>query len=97
MQQQQKKRRESQYIDEYLDCAAQHRWTTGTFLAYTLSGRAKHETNSYQRSLERAIMRRIASGEVVPIRSARGGVAYVRTADLHPSDVIVEIPSYFLR
>lgn len=73
--------RESQYIEDYLRQAEQHRWTPGTYLHYTLAGRAKDYSASYQRALQRAIDRRVQSGDVVPVRSAGARVAYVRRDD----------------
>ena len=70
--------KESQYIDRYLEVAAAHRYTPGTFLAYTLAGKAKRYGAGYTRALLRAINRRLSTGEVVAVRSAHGATAYVR-------------------
>lgn len=70
--------RESQYIDDYL--AHDGRYTVGTFLAYTLRGRAKLYAGRYKSALENAIARRIRAGTVEPCRSVGGMTAYRRVA-----------------
>jgi predicted alpha/beta-fold hydrolase len=73
---------ESQYTELYLDTTADPatRWTPGTYLTYTLHGRAKSYSAHYLRALMRAIARRVENGTVIEMRSKHGGSAYVRTA-----------------
>lgn len=73
-------RRESRYVDEYLDATArpETRYTIGTFFAYRLRGKARQYSDRYARALEAALLRRVARGEVVPAQSVRGGRAFVR-------------------
>lgn len=73
--------RESQYIDTYLDAARDARLTPGTYLRYTLCGKAAQYSGSYRRALMRAIHRRVRHGTVVAVRSAHNSVAYIRVTD----------------
>lgn len=72
--------RDSQYAEAYLDTTAYPgtRWTPGTYLTYTLHGRAKDYWRGYHRALMRAIERRIAAGTVVAAPSKGGSTAYIR-------------------
>ncbi len=64
----------SQYLKPYLRTTAGGTlYTPGTFLAYTLRGRAKHYGDVYLRTLERSLD---AVG-AVPVRSIKGGKAYI--------------------
>lgn len=67
---------ESQYVDSYLDCEGQY--TIKTFLHYRLKGRAKDYSQRYEQALQRAINRRIASGEVKECVSSGNRTAYKR-------------------
>jgi hypothetical protein len=73
-------RLESQYVEPYLDTTADPatRYTPDTYLAYTLHGKAKDYSVHYRDALMRAIRRRVDAGTVVPAKSVRGAVAYVR-------------------
>lgn len=75
-------RRESQYIDAYLDTTADPatRYTPDTYLAHVLHGRAKNYSMHYVRALMRAIRRRVDEGTVIPVSSVRGSTAYIRCA-----------------
>lgn len=84
--------RESQYVEPYLEEAARHRYTVGTFLRYRLRGRARDWSDVYQRSLERALARRLIEGEVVIVRSAKGGDCYLRRVDVRPNEPILYDP-----
>lgn len=66
--------KESQYVGQYLACNG--RWTLGTFLAYTLKGTAKEYSGKYKTALERALLRRVAAGEVEECQSVHKGIAY---------------------
>lgn len=68
----------SQYLEDYLDSTARGRLITpGTYLAYTLRGRAKTYIGGYLRALLRALE---DESDVEPVRSIGGRTAYVRTA-----------------
>lgn len=69
-------KRESQYVDAYLDGGG--RLTISTFLTYTLHGKASDYVRSYQIALLNSMKRRLATGEVEECRSAHGRVAYRR-------------------
>ena len=75
-------RRESQYINAYLDTTADPatRYTPDTYLAHTLHGKAKNYSMHYVQALMRAIGRRVAEGTVIPVPSVRGSTAYIRCA-----------------
>ena len=75
--------RESQYIDDYLDTAADPatRWTPDTFLTRTLAGKAKDYSAGYRRALMRAIGRRQQAGTVIAVPSKSGGTAFMRAQD----------------
>jgi hypothetical protein len=78
--------RESQYIDDYLDTAAEPgtRWTPHTFLSYTLRGQAKNWSSGYHRALMRAIERRVSAGTVIAVTSKGRSTAYIRAAVAGP-------------
>lgn len=64
----------SQYTEEYLALTSKGRLLTpGTFLAYTLRGRAKKWGDRYYRSLVASLLRSGAK----PTRSLGGRTAYV--------------------
>lgn len=66
--------RQSQYLESYLQCTANGTlYTPGTYIAYHVRGRAKRYADVYLRSLERGLKQVGA----VPVRSIRGGVAYI--------------------
>jgi len=67
----------SMYLEAYLKAAAVNRWTPGTFLAYTLRGKAKDWMSKYQRALENALIEEEKAGRVVRVRSVRGHTAWV--------------------
>jgi hypothetical protein len=67
----------SQYLEAYLKAAVEHRWTPGTFLAYTLRGKAKNWMSKYQRALENALIEEEKAGRVVRVRSVQGHTAWV--------------------
>lgn len=74
-------RRESQYIDAYLDLTASPdtRYTPWTFLKYRVHGSAWSSwSHSYYTALMRAISRRLATGTVIEARSKGGCTAYIR-------------------
>lgn len=74
-------RRESQYIDAYLNLTASPdtRYTPWTFLKYRVHGSAWSSwSRSYHTALMRAIGRRVAAGTVIEARSKGGGTAYIR-------------------
>ncbi len=74
---------ESQYIEPYLDKTADPgtRWTPGTYLSYTLAGKAKGYSAHYATALMRAIRRREAAGEVIAVPSKGGSTAWIRKED----------------
>jgi hypothetical protein len=79
--------RESQYIDAYLNTAADPatRWTPETYLSYTLRGAAKQRWSAgYSRALMRAISRRVSAGTVIAVRSKGRSTAYMRVEDAGP-------------
>lgn len=66
--------KDSQYIDSYLETTARGNLITpGTFLAYTLRGRAKRWAGRYEGALLRFIKRRNCK----PVTSKGGRTAYV--------------------
>jgi hypothetical protein len=67
-------RRESQYIDSYLDDPV--RYTVQSYIARAV--RSSKYRGDYARSLQNAINRRLESGEVTVCQSVRGGVSYRR-------------------
>lgn len=75
--------RRSQYLEDYLDSTSGGRLITpGTYLAYTLRGRAKTYIGRYLGALLRALD---AEPDVAPVRSVGGRTAYVRTPCATPS------------
>ncbi|GIV03656.1 MAG: hypothetical protein KatS3mg015_2486 [Fimbriimonadales bacterium] len=76
----------SQYLESYLEENRRRGWgcglTIGTYLAYTLRGRAKHYAAGYQRALERAV---ISAGAI------RGWSAG-RSVAWYPRDVLNGVP-----
>lgn len=67
--------RESQYVDQYLDGPA---YTVGTFLTYTLRGKAKLYSRGYHNALLRSLQQRVIEGAVTIESSVRGRVAFRR-------------------
>jgi len=67
--------RDSQYVDSYLNGPA---YTVGTFLKYTLAGKAARYMGRYAAALTRSLERRVQTGEVIVATSIRGGRAYRR-------------------
>jgi hypothetical protein len=80
----------SQYLEAYLKAASLHRWAPGTFLAYTLKGRAKDWMGRYQRALENALEAEIKAGRVVKVRSVLGSVAYIPVEALREGEEILK-------
>jgi hypothetical protein len=74
-------RRESQYVEAYLDTAADPatRYTPWTFLKYRVHGKAWNYSRGYYDTLMRAIGRRLTTGDVIETRSIGGGTAYTRS------------------
>jgi hypothetical protein len=80
----------SQYLEAYLKAAAVHRWAPGTFLAYTLKGKAKDWMRRDQRALENALVEEVKSGRVVKVRSVLGSVAYIPVEALREGEEILK-------
>lgn len=72
------RKRLSSLVSDYLDAAMRHAWTPGTFLHYTLKGKASKYMGRYADALKRSLVDLENIGAVIKIRSARGGVAYIR-------------------
>lgn len=70
----------SQYVDAYLN--KNGRYTIGTFLRYTLRGKAKEYSGGYERSLRRSMERLEQLGKVVRCRSVRSCLAWRRAEEL---------------
>lgn len=76
---------ESQYLSPYLKHAGERYaaglppWTPGTFVSRAVRGRRVRYVTRYVRALQRSLGRAARRGDVVSVRSKRGGVAYVRS------------------
>lgn len=62
----------SQYTESYLRTTKDRKLTPGTYIAYTVKGRAKRWAGRYTASLVRSVKLVGAT----PVKSIRGGIAY---------------------
>jgi hypothetical protein len=72
--------RDSQYLRPYLETTADPatRYTPGTFLAYTLRGKAAKYSDVYLRALLRSLEREERAGKAMRVPSVRKGVAWIQ-------------------
>lgn len=71
-------RRESQYIEDYLDTCAVRPITPASYLASRLRGRAATYSLAYKTALMAAIERRVQAGTVEACESLGHRIAYRR-------------------
>jgi hypothetical protein len=75
---------QAERTEAYLDSAEAHGYTPGTWLSRTLRGKAKRYMSSYERPLLADLVAREGRGEIIRVRSARGGIAWVRAQQALP-------------